>query len=338
MANDMNRAVSTRAGEATAPDGMPRLFDFYSAPAAQTVAFLRQARAAGKVARASGARPPSFDENDTADTLERLDELDATLSRTVKLLGKEPPQVRQWVEQVTRDAFNKALNARGYGEEATSFARFNRFLRLSATDLLGKDKPRRERTQNLLRLALPWLVERQNLKPEDALPLIGRAKRERTKTTNLQRDMRMLLYRAPFTQLLNLSLVAAWFEKVLTEERTARRDAFAALTDARDKEVALAAELKAVRAELRRIDTERIRLADRLEETEAQLRGEKELRGNDRRQAAAQSRGFLLERLTPLLRGAREALDFQTPHIDASRQRLEMAHEAIEREAQRLDG
>ena len=337
MAKDMHRAVPARAGEAEGPEGMPRLSDYYSAPAAQTVAFLRQARAAGKVARASGARPPSFDKNDAADTLERLDELDATLSRTVKLLGKEPPQVRQWVEQVTRDAFNKALNARGYGEESTPFARFDRFLRLSATDLLGKDKPRRERAQNLLRLALPWLVEKQNLKPEDALPPIGQAKRERTKTANLQRDMKTLLYRAPFTQLLNLSLVGAWYEKTLTEERQARRDAFTALSDARDREALLAAELKQVQIALHQIKEERADLAKRLEETDALLRGERELRVNDRRQSAAQSRGFLLERLAPLLRDARNALDFNTPHIAGSRQRLDMADEAIKREAQRLD-
>ena len=337
MAKDMNRAVSTHAGEAKSPEGMPRLSDYYSAPAAQTVAFLRQARAAGKVARASGARPPSFDENDIASTLGRLDELDATLSRTVKLLGKEPPQVRQWVEQVTRDAFNKALNARGYGEESTPFARFDRFLRLSATDLLGKDKPRRERAQNLLRLALPWLVERQNLKPEDALPLIGRAKRERTKTANLQRDMRMLLYRAPFTQLLNLSLVGAWYEKTLTEERQARRDAFTALSDARDREASLAAELEEVKTVLRCTTEERDRFAEHLEETGKQLQSEKRLRGLDRRQSAARSRGFLLDRLAPLLRDARDALDFRTPHIAGSRERLDMANEALKQEAQRLD-
>lgn len=279
MANDMNRTASTRAGEAEALEGLPRLSDYYSAPSAQAVAFLRQARVAGKIARASGTRVPSFDENDAADTLERLDELDATLSKTVKLLGKEPSQVRQWVEQVTRDAFNKALNTRGYGEEATSFARFNRFLRLSAADLLGKDKPRRERAQNLLRLALPWLVERQNLKPEDALPLIGRAKREQAKTANLQRDMRTLLYRAPFTQLLNLSLVGAWYEKALTEERQARQDAFTALSDARNREASLTAELEEVKTALSRTTEERDRLAGHLEETGKQLQSEKRLRG-----------------------------------------------------------
>lgn len=335
MTNDMNCTASARSGKAGVPEGMPRLSDYYSAPAAQPAAFLRQVCAAGKAARTTGASPPFFDENDAADMLKRLEELDPTLSRTVKLLGKEPPQVRRWVEKVTRDAFDKAVKPRGNGEEAASLARFDRFLRLSAPDLLGEDKLRRERARNLLRLVLPWLVERQNLKLEYALPLVRRA--GRTKTANLQRDMKTLLYSTSFTQLLKLSLVDAWYEKALNEEKQERQNVSATLTETRKRENAVTAELEKVKTDLWRTTEERDRLARHLEETEKQLQSEKRLRALDRRQSAARSRGFLLERLAPLLRDAKVALDFRTPHVAGSRERLDMASEAIGQEARRLD-
>ena len=46
-------------------------------------------------------------------------------------------------------------------------------------------------------------------------------------------------------------------------------------------------------------------------------------------------RGFLAERLTPPLFDARDALGFDPPHVDAARQRIEMAITAIDGELEK---
>ena len=262
--------------------------------------------------------------------------LDPTLSRTVKLLGKEPQQVRQWVARATLTAFEAFPAGRGYEGEPV-LARFDRFLRSSADDVLGRDKQRREYARNLLRLSLPLLVERQNLKPEDALPLLGRAKRERSKTVDLRRDMLRLLFRAPFAQLMSLSLIAAWFEEALADEKRARLGAFRELSSYQDREAARVAELDEIRAQLKGMTEERDRLVERLRDTEAQLRDQKELRAIDRRQIVGRSRRFLKDRLSLLVSDARDAMDFDPPHLEAVRQRLDMASEVIEREVEKPD-
>ena len=223
-----------------------------------------------------------------------------------------------------------------YGSES-ALSRFDRFLRSSTDDLLGKDKERRERAQNLLRLSLPWLVESQGLKPEQALPLIGRAKRERTRTASLRRDLLQLLGRAPASQLMNLSLVSAFFETALAEEVRSRQSANRELSRSRDREAAQRAELDESRVEVQRITDERDQLASRLSEIEARLRDQKELRAIDRTQITARFRGFLKDRLYPLIKDARGALDFEPPHLDGTRQRLEMTAEAIKRELANTD-
>ena len=47
------------------------------------------------------------------------------------------------------------------------------------------------------------------------------------------------------------------------------------------------------------------------------------------------NRGFLAERLTPPLFDARDALGFDPPHVDAARQRIEMAITAIDGELEK---
>lgn len=327
----MERSLPDRSDSAEALPSMPRLSDYYRAAESQHRTFLPEVRAAVRAARAAKTDPPSFDEDDVRETLQRLPELDPTLSRTVKLLGKEPQQVRHWVARATLNAFNAFPSQSGHESEPV-LARFDRFLRLSTDDLLGRDRQRRERAQNLLRLSLPWLVEKQNLKPEDALPLVGRAKRERTKTADLRRDMLRLLFRTPFTQLMNLSLVGAWFEKALAEEKRARLNAFRELSRHQEEEAARTAELDEVRARLQGMTEERDRLAESLRDTEAQLNGQKELRAIDRKQIVGRSRRFLEDRLSRLVSDARDALDCDPPYLDIVRQRLESTSEAIERE------
>ena len=315
---------------------MPRLSDYYGSPTVQPASFLREVRMAVKAARVARRDPPAFDAEESDETLERILELDPTLSRTVRLLGKEPQQVRRWVTRATRAAFDDWSTDRDY-EGEPALARFDRFLRASSDDLLGKDKQRRERAQNLLRLSLPWLVEMQNLKPEQALPLVGRAKRVRAKATDLRRAVRPLLFRVPLSQLMNLSLVSAFYTKALEDEVSARQDAFQKLSRSRDEQAAQMEEIDRLRAELKRVSEERDELATRLDESERQWRGQKELRAIDRTQSRGRSRRFLKERLSPLISDARDAMQFDPPQIEGARQRLDMVAAAITNELDKPD-
>lgn len=315
---------------------MPRLYAYYASPTVQPALFLREVRSAVKAARLAKREPPSFDPEDADETLARLLELDPTLSRTVKLLGKEPSQVRRWVTRATRAAFNDRLTSRGL-ENEPALARFDRFLRSTEDDLQGKDKQRREHAQNLLRLSLPWLVEMQNLKPEEALPLVGRAKRARAKTTDLRRDVRRMLFRVPVSQIMNLSLVSAFYTKALAEEVSARQEAFRKLSHCRDEQTAQIAEAKELRNELDRVAEERDALDRRLAETADQLRGQKELRAIDRTQIKGRSRRFLKERVLPLISDAHDAMEFDPPQFEGARQRLNMLVAAITKELDEPD-
>ena len=295
---------------------------------------MREARVAVKAARAAGASPPSFDANDAEETLRRLPELDPLLSRTVKLLNKEPPALRRWVARVTQVAFEASVGGRGY-EGESALARFDRFLRASADDLLGKDKERRERAQNLLRLSLPWLVERQNLKPEEALPLVGRAKRDRAKSLDLRRDVLRLLFRAPTRQLMDMSLVGACFGAALADEAKARREAFHDLSRCREELDKRCEELDLVRTELRDATAERDQLARSLDETKKRLRDQQNLREIDRKQIIGRFRAFLGERISLHISDARDALDFDPPEMSAARERLDIASAAIASELEK---
>ncbi|MYC24719.1 MAG: hypothetical protein F4X56_02220 [Gammaproteobacteria bacterium] len=315
---------------------MPRLSSYYGSPTVQPLAFLREVRTAVKAARASKADPPSFDVRDAEETLERLAELDPTLVRTVKLLGKDPHQVRHWVARVTRDAFENSLADCSCDEDSTQ-GRFERFIVSSADDLLGTDKRRRERAQNLLRLSLPWLVELQNLKLEEALPLVGRAKRARTKSTDLRRAIGRLLFRVPVPQLMNISLVSAFFEEALADALDARQNALWELSRSRDEQAARIREISELRNEIERAVKKRNELAERMAVTEAQLKGQKELRAIDRVQIRGRARSFLIDRLAPLISDARDALEFDPPQIDGARQRLDMVISAIAKELDKPD-
>ena len=336
MSEDMERPTSYRSKPAAASVLMPRLSDFYGSPTVQPASFLREVRMAVEAARVSRRDPPSFDAEDSEKTLGRLIELDPMLSRTVRLLGKEPQQVRRWVTRATRAAFDHWSTGRGYEDEPT-LTRFDRFLRSSADDLLGKDKQRRERAQNLLRLSLPWLVEMQNLKPEEALPLVGRATRTRAKTADLRRAVRRLLFRVPVSQLMNLSLVSVFYTKELADEVSARQDANRKLSRCRDEQASQIEEIDELRGELKRVGEELDELAKRLAETEKQLCGQKELRAIDHTQIRGRSRRFLKERLSPLISDARDAMEFDPPQIEGAQQRLDMVAAAITRELDKPD-
>ncbi len=182
------------------------------------------------------------------------------------------------------------------------------------------------------------MVERQKLEPERALPLVWRQASRTRKDPAKAPALKQMLAGAAYPQLLKFSQVAVHYEEARDKAVRERDSLFSDLVQARKRQDQEAADLEETRTALRRAKEAHTAIAARLEKVESELRSEKELRTADRRQAASRSRQFLLQKLGPLLADAREALDFHTPYIPGSRQRIEMAEEALGKEAERLDG
>ena len=333
---------STDGGDSrTASDAgsMPRLSAYYGNPKVTAAAFVREVKIAAKSARQAGVEAARFDLGDTAQVLERLDEFDPSLVRTGALLGKGPP-FRGWVERATEETLNRLMGDIG-NDDPTITERFRRFLNNTDGDLLGKDAGRKRRAKNLIRLVFVWMIERERLEPERALSLIwrqiSRNRREPGKPPKLP-TLRQMLVGAPYPQLLKFSQLAALYEEARDKAVRERDSLFSDLAHAQKQHDLQMTDLEKTRAALRRTEEAHAEITARLEKTESELRGEKELRAADRRQSVAQSRQFLLQRLSPLLADARDALDFHTPHIPGSRQRIEMAETALKKEVERLDG
>jgi hypothetical protein len=72
--------------------------------------------------------------------------------------------------------------------------------------------------------------------------------------------------------------------------------------------------------------------------SQSALEAERQLRELDLAQAAGRTRNLLAGRLSLLLSDAREALDFEPPHIEAARQRIDAAKETIVQEVNNSHG
>lgn len=312
------------------PHPEPRLYSYYSDSRVTAAAFVRAVKAANVLC---------FDGGDVYQTRTRLDELDPTLARTIGLLGKGPEPVARWVTEVTRETLRQTLSGDvSDGYEAAN-GLFDRVARMSAEHLALKDKQRRTRAQNLLRLVLAWLIEERNLSPTDALLSARKAKPRKRKSTatDLKRDAARLLGRATVKQLLDLSSVAALYETTIAEEAKERREVFGKLADLRDRIVSLETELQGTAGELDTVKEDRATLSDALAASQRDLRNERELRALDRTRQHGRFRSFLAERLNQPLADAVDALEVNPPHISTARQRIEMAMSAISRELEISD-
>lgn len=316
------------ASDSNAPEGTPVapcLSAYYSDARIKPTAFVKAVRA---------AKIRSFDAEDVSGAAQRLGETDPTLARTVALLGKGSEPVARWVVEATKASLNLYLPDAVSGEHEAASGLFDRVVRMSVEDLAAKDKERRARAQNLVRLALAWLMDQRNLSPADALLSVRKAKKRKEGATaaSLNRDAARLLGRAKLNQLLNLSLIAALFESAIAQEVKERQEVFSSLAGLRDRIASLETELRTTGAELESANEDRTRLTNELAAAQKELRDEKELRALDRTKQAGRSRSFLAERVSLPLSDARDALDFDPPHVDAARQRIEMAISAINRE------
>lgn len=319
--NAKARTQSENCRTVDAPPPEPCIAAYYRNPKIKPTAFLKALRE---------AQVTSFSSNDTEEALQLVADTDPTLSRTVALLGKGPDTLQRWLNDVAKMALSTYFPDPIRYEFEPAKTLFGSFIRASMQDLVGNDKQRKMRAQNLLRLCLVWLVEQRNLKPSDALLPIRKARKKEKQPSemSLHRDFLRLLKRAKTNQMMDLSLVASVFEIEIAQAERERREAIIVQTRLRENETALEAELSAAKDHIEILERQRVDLSDKLVSTEKQLHEERELRALDRTQQEGRSRRFLTERLSPLLSDARDALDSDPPSTKVARQRVEMAIEA----------
>jgi hypothetical protein len=308
----------------------PRLTFYYADSRVKPVAFIKAVRA---------EKSKSFGTDDTKEALRCLTETDPTLSRTIALVGKGPDAVGRWVIDAAKASLKHYTPEAVSDEHCAANVLFDRVVRACAGDLAAKDKQCRARAQNLIRLALVWLIDQRNLSPINALLSVRKAKKKKNSATaaSASRDAIRLLTRTKLNQLLNLSLIATLFEASIARAAKERQESIATLSSLRDRINILETKLQTTNEELEKTAENRDRLSEALAIAQKELSDEKKLHALECEKRAGSLRTFLTEQLSQPLSDARDALDFDPPHADAARQRIEMAMSAIGRELEKID-
>lgn len=291
------------------------LYAYYTDVGIKPAAFVKAVRA---------KRVKAFEAEDVSKAVQHLAQNDPLLARTVALLGKGPDAVARWVVEATKSSLKLFLPDASSDANDTAKRLFDRVVRMSTDDLSAKDRQRRTRAQNLLRLVLDWLTNEGNLTPTDGLVSIRRVAKKKA--------VGPLLRRVTFSQLEDLSLISTLFESALAQESKERLSVLSALDNWRNRAASLETELQTTTIKLNEADEERIRLSEELSSVKKELREEKELRILDVTQQRGRMRAFLSERLNVPLANARDALELDPPYLEAVRQRIEMAMTAIDDE------
>lgn len=304
---------------------LPRLERYYADPKMKPGTFIKAVRV---------AKLKTFDPDDLATTLNRLAELDPTFSRTVAFVGKQPAAISQWVIEAAKTSLASILSDALSDRSLSAAALFDRAIKACSADLASKDRRARDRAQNLLRLALVWLIAQRNLSPIDALLSAKRARKKKGRGAelNLRSDVSRLLVKSKLSQLLNFALVANLFEVALAQMSKERREALAAAAEHKDRIAQVNGELVTATERLESATKQSARLHEELASTQKALIDEKELRSLERTKLEGRFRRFLTERLGPPLSDARDVLGFDPPNIAAALQRIEMTISAIEGE------
>jgi hypothetical protein len=282
-----------------------------------------------------------FSLEDMTEVGARLTETDPMLNRTVALLGSTPDAIRNWIAHAAQVALKVRFPDLVLDSPDSASVLFERIVRRCAADLDGKDRAAKRRAENLVRLALAWLLSSRNLRPLDALSSIRQARRKiaDAKVSKVSRDLSTRLARSGLGRLLDLAAVVTLSEAAVADAERERSAAIGRLETLQRTVESLTATLDATKAELATASAKAAELANDLDSLRRELAAEKEARALDRTQRAARSRTFLKERVGRNLSDAHDALaKFDPPETRAAIQRLEDALAAIEREVSDRDG
>ena len=279
-----------------------------------------------------------FAPEDVESSLKKLPETDPDLSRTVGLavVAKTPEAVSSWLSEVARSKAQEMTGEMTLGQSAE--VAFERIVQTVSDQLLSKEKNARQRAENIVRLIMMWLISHRSLNLLSAIKAIAGGKRFAANNKALRAAAQRSLIQSKPNQWRNLSsIVALSDDAVVTAERlrdeanSTRRALSVRVDDLESKVSSQTQEIDVLKDTVATLEEElRTALADAAAE-----RGLREL---DRTEWTSRYRNFLSGRLKLLLSDAKDALEFDPPHIEAVRERIGAATESVNQEMSRLDG
>jgi hypothetical protein len=218
-------------------------------------------------------------------------------------------------------------------EESTSGETiFERIVRAQADALRSKNNASRVRAQNLIKLSLIWLIRARSLDPLQALYALSELGNKNAGRESVRTQAQKILVQAKPGQWKSLSTVARLSSHLVQLAERTTREAIQARDQLQERIANLEQSLESKQQDIERLSGEAGRLRAELTSNTSALEAERKLRELDLAQAAARTRNLLAGRLGLLLSDARDALDFEPPHVEAARQRLDAAKETIAHE------
>jgi hypothetical protein len=299
---------------------------------------------ARRFVRAHGKRP-HFADDDLAQSHLILTEHPALIGRVAELARAgaqsipHPTVLLRWCEDVLR-AQDHTL--REWARDTSQDVRgaLDDLLRWAYPQIQGKGNPSaRQRAEACLLIGLNLLHARRSLSPLDALRSVASAtlaRRDERRTGLSDRSAERVVFQAGAKQLVELARVVALAEREVTLADEARRSAInlverlqIEITAAEQAREILSSEAQDLKRELSLRNL-------RIEELQADLEGAKTRAFQDASKLKARFRRKT-ERLAGLLADAWDAIDADPPHPAVARERIEIAREAIQEEAECLD-
>ncbi len=286
------------------------------------------------------AKIKAFDSVDLESAQTNLTDTDPDLTRTVALsAGTHTPEaIERWVMDATvfslRSLDPDVLLPENSGAEAT----FGRILAKLAVSLRSANKPIRSRAYNLVKLSLNWLIRRRSLDPIQALDAFGRFFENTPLPRAGRSEAQKVLLRANPNQWKALSVVVNLRRDELKEANQSLQQAIRARDTLQTRLVQLEQLILSKDRDLERMLDELKQLRGDLDASKNEVEAQRRLRELDASEAAGRTRNLLTGRLGLLLSDAQDALEFEPPHVDGARQRINAARETIVEEVKRHNG
>lgn len=265
------------------------------------------------------------------------------VTELVRIAGQHAPQpgsLLRWCEQIVRSR-DQTLNRWSLDPEQDSREAFQELVAWAYPKIKAKgDRTSRQLAEACLAIGLSLLVTRRSLSPLAALQTIAGEEsraRPRTRVMSAEGDVARIIVRSGVKQLQELAQAVALCEAEIRFAEEQQRSAMRLVDNLRrerefleERQSILNRELGDIRGELRERDERITKLSNDLEgcETRAQ---------QDQRALKARFRRQIGESLAGLVNDAWDSMDADPPHLNVTRERLEIARETIRRELEWLD-
>jgi hypothetical protein len=314
-----------------APAQVPTLLGYYTDPKIKPAQFFKAVRA---------AKIKVFHSDDVDSARVAIVDKDPDLARTVSLgLGNRPPEaVERWAIDAVRSILATVDPNILLQENSSAEAIFEQIVGALGENLQSSKKSSRLRAQNLVKLTLLWLTRRRSLDPLHALYTLSSVVGKRAQREAIRVDAQKIILRANLNQWKTLVVISNLSSEEIKEANQNRDRAIQTrdLLQAHVNDLERVIESKQQEAD--GFSKEVQRLGSELSSERDALEAQRRLREFDATETAARTRNLLSGRLTLLLSDARSALDFDPPHIEAARQRIDAAKDTIAREVDDSNG